>query len=134
MARVIPIRDFSDNEIVLTAFGDWLNDRTRGVFKERTEARTEARTNTYIAAVRRFSYFIEPVPLCESTLAELRVFKADLRGGVLLSTRQSPAHGRFIRRKHLESKQSSSTEDRSALLGINMFEGFRREVLKKGRH
>jgi hypothetical protein len=129
MATVIPIRDFSDNEIVLTAFGNWLNDRTRGVFKE-----TEARTNTYVAAVRRFSYFIEPVPLCESTLAELRVFKADLRGGVLLSTRPSPARGRFIRRKQLESKQSASAEDRSALFGISMFEGFRREVLKKGRH
>jgi hypothetical protein len=129
MARVIPIRDFSDNEIVLNAFGDWLNGRTRGVFKE-----TEARTNTYIAAVRRFSYFIEPVPLCESTLAELRVFKADLRGGVLLATRRSAARGRFIRRQQLESKQSSTAEDRSALLGVTMFEGFRREVLKKGRH
>jgi hypothetical protein len=27
MTTVIPLRDFSDNEIVLTAFGDWLNDR-----------------------------------------------------------------------------------------------------------
>ena len=125
MATVIPLRDFSDNEIVLTAFGDWLNDRTHTIFREKTEART----NASVAGVRRFSYFIEPVPLCESIVGELRAFKTELRGG----DRQFPirqempelsARVRFIRRLRHISKKVLSKEDRSALLGINMFQGF----------
>jgi hypothetical protein len=130
MTKVIPIRDFNNNEIMLTAFGDWLNDRTRTAFEEKTKAETCA----CVAGVRRFSYFIEPVTLCESTLAEFRAFRAELRGHVLSLTKLSP-HARFVRRQQRESKRALSTEDRSsALLGINMFEGFRREVLKKVQH
>ena len=66
MATVIPLRDFSDNEIVLTAFGEWLNDRAH------TKDKTEARTNACVAGVRRFSYFIDPMPLYESTITEVR--------------------------------------------------------------
>ena len=76
MAKVIPIRDFSKNGIMLTVFGGWLNDRTRVTFEEKTDAET----NACVAGVRRFAYFIKPVPLCESTLAESRAFRAELRG------------------------------------------------------
>lgn len=131
MSKVIPIRDFSDNETTLNAFGDWLNDRTRTAFEEKTEAET----NAFVAGVRRFSYFIGPVPLCESTLAEGRAFRAEVRGRVLLLTKLSSAHAHFIHRQRRESKRSLSAEDRSsALSGLNMFEEFRREVLKKLRH
>ncbi len=131
MAKVIPIRDFSKNEIMLTAFGDWLNDRTRVTFEEKTDAET----NACVAGVRRFAYFIKPVPLCESTLAESRAFRAELRGRVLPLTRPMSAHARVIRRQQHVSKRSLSTEDRSsALLGLTMFEGFRQEILKKVQH
>jgi hypothetical protein len=46
---------------------------------------------------------------------------------------ESLARVRFIRRLRHISKKVLSKEDRSALLGINMFQGFCREVLKKGR-
>lgn len=133
MATVIPLKDFSDNGIVLTAFGEWLNDRAY------TKDKTEARTNACVAGVRRFSYFIDPMPLCESTITEVRAFKAELRGRdrqfpIRPGTPESPVLGRFIRRLRRASKKILSTEDRSAIWGINMFEGFCREVLKKGRH
>ena len=135
MATVIPRRDVNDNEIVLAAFGDWLNDKTHTIFREKTEARTNAR----VAGVRRFGYFIEPVPLCESTVAELQAFKSELRGGdrqfpIRRGMPESLALVRFIRRLRHISKKVLSKEDRSAILGINMFQGFCREVLKKGRH
>jgi|ERR1700730_12581071 len=134
MATVIPLRDFNDNEMVLSAFGNWLNDRAHTIFKDKTEART----NACVAGVRRFSYFIEPVPLCKSTVAELRAFKTELRGGdrqfpIRQGMPESSARVRFIRRIRHISKKVLSKEDRSALLGINMFQGFCREVLKKGR-
>jgi len=133
MATVIPLRDFSDNEIVLTAFGEWLND------KAHTKDKTEARTNACVAGVRRFSYFIDPMPLCESTITELRAFKGELRGRdrqfpIRPGMPESPVLGRFIRRLRHASKKILRTEDRSAICGINMFEGFCREVLNKGRH
>ena len=128
MAKVTPIRDFNKNEIMLTAFGDWLNDRTRTTFEEKTDAET----NACVAGVRRFGYFIDPKPLCDSTRAELRAFRAELLGRVLKLTRLLPGRARFIRRHKDVSKRYLSTEDRSSsLLGITMFEGFRREVLQK---
>jgi hypothetical protein len=128
MAKVTPIRDFNNNEIMLTAFGDWLNDRTRATFEEKTDAET----NACVAGVRRFGSFIDPKPLSDSTLAELRAFRADLLGRVLRLTRLLPGRARFIRPQKHVSKRYLSTEDRSSsLLGITMFEGFRREVLQK---
>jgi hypothetical protein len=133
MATVIPLRDFNDNEIVLAAFGDWLNDRSHAIFRERTEART----NACVAGVRRFGYFIEPVPLCQSTVAELRSFKTELRGcdrhfPIRQGMPDASARVRVIRRLRSISKKVLSEEDKSALLGIRMFQGFCREVLKKG--
>ena len=46
MAKVIPIRDFSKNEIMLTAFGDWLNDRTRVTFEEKPTQRRTPRSGS----------------------------------------------------------------------------------------
>jgi hypothetical protein len=124
-----------DNESLLTAFGEWLNDRSGTVFKQNPEALV----NTCIAGVRRLAYFIAPVPLCETTLAELRAFQAELRGldrqfPIRPAMPLSPASARFIRRLRRTSRKVLSTEDRSALIGIGMFEGFRREALKKGKH
>lgn len=135
MTTVIPPGDFHDNEIVLAAFGDWLNDRSHAIFREKTEART----NACVAGVRRFSYFIEPLPLRESTVAELRSFKTELRGRdrqfpIRQGMPEASALVRLIRRLRRISKKVLSKEDRSALLGINMFQGFCREVLKKVRH
>ena len=107
MSKVIPIRDFSDNETTLNAFGDWLNDRTRTAFEEKTEAET----NAFVAGVRRFSYFIGPVPLCESTLAEGRAFRAEVRGRVLLLTKLSSAHAHFIHRSDPQPSRPEHFQD-----------------------
>jgi hypothetical protein len=125
----------SDNEIVLAAFAGWLTQRPRAAFKDNIQARTYA----CIAGIRRFSYFIEPVSLRESTLAELRAFKTEIRGHerqfpIRKGMQESPALGRFIRRLRHSLKKELSAEDKSALLGITMFERFRREVLKKVQH
>ena len=86
---------------------DWLNDRTRVTFEEKTDAET----NACVAGVRRFAYFIKPVPLCESTLAESRAFRAELRGRVLPLTRPMSAHARVIRRQQHVSKRPLSAEE-----------------------
>jgi hypothetical protein len=112
-----------DNEEVLTAFREYLQAHPLKIADVTTEAKA-------LAILREFATAIDPVPLAEATLQEIKVFERDHKVPAV-SVRPAPLSPAHARDRYLKALQELRYHEIQIVMLY--FRGFRDSVLGRLR-